>query len=826
MTKVRTSRAAASLLALLCFAWPVAAAEPVEIFVDLEQPGRPVSRYLTGACIEDVNHEIYGGLYSQMIFGESFQEPPRASPVKGFLATEGEWRAENGGVACAGGDGAKLVAQMEPLDAGEVSVFLLLPGNAAGNAGLIVNVNKPAAGADNFYGYEIALDAAAKRLIIGRHQHDFRLLKDAPCEISSNRWTKLSVKVDGKSIQAFVDERPVLQVEDPHPLPPGAVGVRCWQRPAQFRDLWTKTAHAATELAFRAPDATPISISGMWGGIQTGDAKLQATLERAPAFAGQQSQRVTHAGGSGDVGIENQGLNRWGMSFVEKKDYEGYVWARADDPVEVFPTLESGDGSKAYAQTRLTISGNQWRRYDFKLSPDATDPRARFSLRLKKPGSVVIGHAFLQPGAWGRFKNLPVRRDVAQAMVDQGITVLRYGGSMVNEPTYRWKNMIGPRDRRPPYRGHWYPHSTNGWGIIDFLDLCEAAGFLAIPDFNIDETTQDMADFIEYVNGSPDSEWGRRRAADGHPAPYKLRHIELGNEEKVDEVYYRKFAALAQVLWEKDPSLILVVGDFQYEKVITDPMHVEDANSGVSSLIGQKKILDLARRNGREVWFDVHMWTDGPSRSRAANAFTSYVDAMEKLAQGAKHHVVVFEFNANNHQQRRALANADAIGAIIRDGRVPVALSANGLQPSGQNDNGWDQGLLFLDPSRVWLQPPGFVTQMIAKNYQPRTAAVRLTGIDESLTATATCSDDRKHLVLQVVNLAAEPRSARIHFKGFAPEKPLASLDVLAGPLNSANTASDPAHITPRHADWQHDFKDGDATYTFAPTSFTVIRLD
>jgi hypothetical protein len=69
--------------------------------------------------------------------------------------------------------------------------------------------------------------------------------------------------------------------------------------------------------------------------------------------------------------------------------------------------------------------------------------------------------------------------------------------------------------------------------------------------------------------------------------------------------------------------------------------------------------------------------------------------------------VAVFEFNAGNHAQRRALANALVINALERDGRVPVATSANALQPDGQNDNGWDQGLLFLNPARVWLQPPG-----------------------------------------------------------------------------------------------------------------------
>ena len=133
---------------------------------------------------------------------------------------------------------------------------------------------------------------------------------------------------------------------------------------------------------------------------------------------------------------------------------------------------------------------------------------------------MTVGYAFLQPGEWGRFKGLPVRKDVAEGLIDQGITVLRQGGCMANAPEYRWKKMIGPREHRPPYTGWWYPHSSNGWGIFDFLNFCEAAGFLAIPDVNMGETPQDMADFIEYVNGPAEQRVGSQaRRATGTRRP-------------------------------------------------------------------------------------------------------------------------------------------------------------------------------------------------------------------------------------------------------------------------------------------------------------------
>ena len=371
------------------------------------------------------------------------------------------------------------------------------------------------------------------------------------------------------------------------------------------------------------------------------------------------------------------------------------------------------------------MAGKDWQRLNISLTPNASDRAGRFTLKLREPSSVVLGHAFLQPGEWGRFKGLPVRRDVAENLIAQGITVLRYGGSMINHAEYRWKKMIGPRDRRPPYRGTWYPHSSNGWGILDFLNFCEAAGFLGIPALNMDETAQDLADFIEYVNGPATSKWGGRRAADGHPRSYQLRYLQLGNEERVDENYFKKFQALAEAIWARDSQITLVVGDWGYREPIRDPFNCRNF-SGITSLAAHQNILRLARKHGREVWFDVHVGTDGP-RPDFGGTF-SYIDALEKLAEGAKHRVVIFEFNAGNHSLRRTLANAAAINRVEQDGRIPIATSANCLQPDKQNDNGWDQGLLFLDPSQVWFQPPGHVTQMYSRNYLPKLLQCQVTG--------------------------------------------------------------------------------------------------
>ena len=613
------------------------------ITVHADQVLHPISRYLTGACLEDVNHEIYGGIYSQMVFGESFQEP----------AVSGKW---------------------DPINTGLVS----------GN-----------------------------------------------CSVETN-----------------------------HPL------------------------------------------------------------------VGTQSQRITVTSGAGEFGVANQGLNRWGMAFVAGNPYEGCIDLRADVPTEVTVTLESTNGARVYAEQKLSLTSTDWQHLDFTLTPSANDNHGRLAIKLRQPGSVVVGYVFLQPGPWGRFQGLPVRKDVVEGLRDLGITVLRYGGSMVNAPGYRWKNMIGPRDHRPPYTGTWYAYSSDGWGIPDFLNLCDVGGFLGVPDLSVNESPQDMADFIEYVNGPTNSVWGAQRLADGHPQPYRLKYIELGNEEHVDEAYFQKFKLLAETIWAADTNITIVVGDFSYHQIITNPFSFSGADSGITTLAAHKKILQLARQHDRAVWFDVHVWTDGPTPDSSLAGMFSYDDALGQVADGANYKVVVFELNANNHSQQRALANGLAMVAVERDGRLPIVASANCLQPDGQNDNGWNQGLLFLNPSQVWFQPPGYVTHMISHHYEPLAVKSDVESPGDCLKISAKRSEDGKRLVLNVVNLSDQMVPTSLMIRNYSPTQPVADVEELAGPLDAMNTATAPKLIQPMHKDWLPHFQGGGAVYSFLPHSVTVIQFN
>ena len=272
--------------------------------------------------------------------------------------------------------------------------------------------------------------------------------------------------------------------------------------------------------------------------------------------------------------------------------------------------------------------------------------------------------------------------------------------------------------------------------------------------------------------------------------------------------------------------MILIVGDFAYGRAIEDPYRFE-GGAAASSLAAHRRVLELAKANGREVWFDIHVTTNRPPEPHGLRPERSYIEQLGKIAPGANYKVVFFEYNSGNHRQMRALSNALATNEAERIGdRMPIACVANCLQPDGQNDNDWDQGMLFLDPHQTWLQPPGHLIRMATRQFQPLLVHSEATNHAEKLSVNAKRSDDGKTLVLQVVNWDDAPRPTRLELGGFRPSRPTATVETLAGPMEAANTADEPDRIKPIRSEWAHAMQAGRASYTFAPRSITLIRLE
>lgn len=575
------------------------------------------------------------------------------------------------------------------------------------------------------------------------------------------------------------------------------------------------------------PDAH--GVSDMWSAETTGSAQASFAPDTNTPDKGDRSQQITFTRGAGSVGVANRGLNREGLDVVGGKGYDGMVTLRAAGTQRVQLSFQSADGATTYAATTVTVDSDTWQTYHFTLTTNASaaDTHARFAIQLLAPGTIEAGYAFVEPGTWGRYDNLPVRKDVADALKAEGVTALRYGGSAINAPSYRWKTMIGPPQDRPVTTGTWYPYESNGFGIFDFLNLAEALGVQGIPTLDINETPQDMSDFMDYLRAPVTNPWGARRAADGHPAPYVINQIELGNEEAVNDTYWQKFQALAPIIWQKDPAMRIVVGDFSYADVITNPFNFTGAPL-ITSLEAQQKILALAKSQHAEVDFDVHIWTEQTSDVlQQIKALDSYVYWLGQLGDGATFKVEIFELNANIHNVQRALANAYAINQLARRGNnVEVVSSANALQVDGQNDNGWDQGLIFFNQSAVWEQPPYYVEQMNARSYQPWAVATTVSG-GESYTADATgaVSSDGSNLTLRVVNTLPVPRQYTVDLTGLRLSSDTVGVTTLSGQPNDVNTFADPTYVAPTSSVLRGRSSPDSITVTVAPNSYTTFEL-
>ncbi len=762
-----------------------------EIKLDPATTTGTISDLLIGACMEDVNHELYGGIWSQMIFGEKFAEPYQNSSVSGdFDISDGTFAAmvKDGASALKverGNNGPKLTFHNTDSTSGSASMEMLLEGD--GPVGFLVKASDLRPGADSFNGYEIGLGDNFLRL--ARHQNNYVLLKEVKVDAPKGSWATLSVEYTADTLTISVNGTEAITYTDSAPIVSGSIGLRAWNATGYFRNITVQADdQPASEIRY-SNSADSLSVSGCWDITLANTVKGSASIDQTKLFNDQQTQKLSYISGTGSLTLSNRGLNRMGMSFVANKNYEGYLYIASDKDTALTLSLRSADGSQIYATTTIAVKAGDFVKYPFQMTPDTTDDNGSFAVSITEPAEINIGYAYLQPGEWGRYKGLPVRKDVVEGMEAIGLKVLRFGGCMANAADYKWKDMVGAPEDRPTYQGWWYTYSSFGFGIIEFMDLCEAMGIYYIPDFNAYETPEDMVDFIHFALGTdPSNEWVQLRIAMGREEPYNLKMIQIGNEEKVNADYARRFNAIANAIKDIAPDLILVVGDFAYRNVITDPYNFNGSDAGITTLAPHKSILDNAVKNGQTVWFDIHWWSEsGKEPASYIEAAFSLYDALKSICPQSDPKLCIFELNANSHTMERALCNAFAINATKFTDIFPIVCSANCLQVQGQNDNGWDQGLVFMDSDEVWLQPPALAAKLLGSGWQENRIAYTASGSAE-ISFAVSASQDRKTLVITVVNRYTSKQTLWVDCDRFGSM----TIQSLAASLGAVNTASAP----------------------------------
>lgn len=291
-------------------------------------------------------------------------------------------------------------------------------------------------------------------------------------------------------------------------------------------------------------------------------------FERNPHYV-----RLAYAGHDHKhTGLENEGF--FGIGVKAGEQYRFSVWARVPDGgtgairVELVDTDTMGE-RQAFATQNLAIEGAEWKRYQLTISPEVTDPKAALRIFFDAGESrspVDLEHVSLFPVDTWRGHENGMRKDIAQALADMQPGIFRFPGGCIVEGTdletrYNWKNSVGPVENRPINENRWhytFAHrlfpdyfQSYGLGFYEYFVLSEEIGAEPVPIVScglacqfqnsdpsahvpVDELwpyVQDALDLIEFANGGVDTEWGRLRAEMGHPEPFGLKYIGVGNEQ-------------------------------------------------------------------------------------------------------------------------------------------------------------------------------------------------------------------------------------------------------------------------------------------------------
>lgn len=319
--------------------------------------------------------------------------------------------------------------------------------------------------------------------------------------------------------------------------------------------------------------------------------KDDGPFERNPHYV-----RLAYAGHPHkQTGLDNEGF--FGIGIKKGAEYRFSVWARVAEGepakirVELADTKSMGE-QQAFATADVTVDSREWKKYQVILKPEMTNPKAILRIFLASRQTVDLEHISLFPvDTWQGHEN-GLRKDLAQALADIKPGVFRFPGGCIVEGTdiasrYDWKKSVGMVENRPLNENRWqytFPHrffpdyyQSYGLGFYEFFQLSEEIGAEPLPVLScglacqfqnpnmdahvplcdLDSYIQDALDLIEFANGAVDTPWGKVRADMGHPAPFNLKFIGIGNEQWGKE-YPEHLEPFVKAIRKKYPDIKIV----------------------------------------------------------------------------------------------------------------------------------------------------------------------------------------------------------------------------------------------------------------------------
>lgn len=531
--------------------------------------------------------------------------------------------------------------------------------------------------------------------------------------------------------------------------------------------------------------------------------------------------------GQEGIGLINGGYDA--MAFRSGGVYNFSAWIRQlSDEAVPFEIQLRGKKGVVLGTAEISVQTRGWQQYRASIRVSAQEDSGYLVVLAKAKGKVALDQVSLFPEQTFRRRANGMRDDLAQAIADLHPKFMRFpGGCLVHGDglgnMYRWKNTIGPVEQRVEQKNIWNYHQSAGLGFFEYFQFCEdigarpvpivaagvscqnsggtwrigSTGQKAIPMDEMQPYIQDVLDFIEYANGPVSSPWGAKRAAAGHPGPFHLQYIGIGNEDRQTDAFRRRFGMIYAAVHARYPD-ITVIGT------------VGPSPAGEDYELGWKLADSLAVAMVDEHYYEKPEWFlsngrryDGYDRSRSK--------------------VYVGEYASWGNTLYNALAEGVYMTSLERNGDV-VRMASYAPLLANVHHTSWNPNLIYFSNTRVIRTANYYVQQLFASNagdvFYPAVIAIK----SGDTTVGASCVKDSRtgDLILKVVHAGPGTLQAAVDLTAAGRPGSQASRIMLAGKPDAKNTDAAPDAVIPRENSMEVKTK---FMLEIPPYSAQVIRI-
>jgi len=579
-----------------------------------------------------------------------------------------------------------------------------------------------------------------------------------------------------------------------------------------------------------------------WQLVQPAGASGSMALDPSQPFntAIPTSLKLTVAQGA--VGVANEGF--WGIPVRPHTRYRASFYAKAapgsSGPLTV--ALTSNDGATVHATAQVKSIGGGWKKYEATLTTKDVKPSSdnRLAISAARPGTVWLSMVSLFPPTYANRPN-GNRPDIMQLLADMHPAFLRFpGGNYLEgntiETRFDWKKTIGDVSQRPGHMDDgWRYWSSDGMGLLEFLEWCEDlhmqpllavyAGYSmrqvrVAPGNDLAPYVNDALDEIEYVMGDANTTWGARRAKDGHPKPFPLTYVEVGNEDNFDRQagsYDGRFAQFFDAIKAKYPQIQLIATtritgrtpdfvDEHYYRNSEDEMasHAHDYDARPRGAGPKVMCGEWATRVGRPTpnmsgALGDAAWMTGMERNSDLVILSSYAPLFVNVNPGAMQWPTdLVGYNAMASYGSPGFYAQQMFSSHHGDMILPTT----------------DQGV----PMKDWQPPAG---RRGADGKQPPPGPVQQV---PTLFYSATRDSKTGTIYLKIVNRLSTPQPVKVEISGLASvESKGQSIAMAAASPDDTNSIAEPSKVVP--VSTSVDGLGANFTRTFPPYSISVLEM-